>query len=341
MEPIPSKHYDNILLDQMKNIIRFASESNGWVFKNYVRDVIFDKQHGDTPNRVDLYFKYQSEFSSFMKMCSDNGFRFIPMKMEAEQYTRIGLPRQTIGPSCTSYSMFNNIYLVHSPGTFTFIVDVSVCDVLPVDDFDINNLTYRYDSNGKWIMSYRASKGHDSIGRNVLENLLEKKVYIESRYLQDHRVLDMDKIEMKFAEIKNNFLDKGWRVFYYKRLDMILPPVLKEISPTVCINDFCSLFFPVLNSPCSCKHSSNSIKSKHSCESKVTPMSKDVSAIDSLELCLNQIKKRIGESESQVEKAIRLNELIRTICVVGDSLHLEYIDALIEEITRVSKVGHQ
>lgn len=190
----------------MEDLVALASKDQGWVFGSFVRDVVVPslnrREITVRPTIINLFFKNWSPYGSFMNRCSMEGYTFA-----LEGHVKLN-------------SGYTTTMFYVTKEDIAFMVYIIVYKAFPVDDFDVNQITYQR-LNGKWVNDMSFS---DFIAR------CDKK---EATMLQAV-------VEKEFEQIKPDFFDKGWKVYFRDRAQNkyeLYPETTYDVFCKIVIND--------------------------------------------------------------------------------------------------------
>lgn len=185
----------SIALKKIKSMLEIAYKYGGEVFGGYVRDVLVVQENKiERPisfKDVDIWFK-----------CKENAQKFIT---EMGEKIKIG-SHQTVAPGGKNiYEFQRTNYAFYSKGYPIAFIDVIVSGTIPVNDFDVNFLTYH-----KGIFkSYHYRSEIDLVCA-----IKEKTIRITPKYMK--RILEEDRTNGELGchvrRIENRYLDRGWKI---------------------------------------------------------------------------------------------------------------------------------
>ena len=208
-EVIPPRIYNIHLIEK---ILTFAGNSNGRVFGGFVRDFIIPKEiNPDCPvnfNDVDIWFTKQSDADEFV----ENVIQFAESRGNIFFSKSLCYLRE---PGVSHYTFGRIQYGLWIEDKFVSFIDIVVSETIPVDDFNVNCLTYHYSSTGKIPQSF----SEDSTAK-LIAAIATKQAYMLPSYIK--KVLS-GKLSCNLFEQRLNriFLSKGWKVYC---LDQCLLP---------------------------------------------------------------------------------------------------------------------
>lgn len=158
-----SKFEQKIVLDSIKSCLAIATKYDGYVYGGFVRDVIVPKMVD--PNcdvkfkDVDIWFDQRSNVGKFITKMGDK----LKMKHHVPPETYPGAFNRT------------QYYLIEYDTVLAFI-DVVVSNNLPVDDLDINNITFSINDDKEYY--YRES----IFNNNLIEQIKAKRAIMMQSY---------------------------------------------------------------------------------------------------------------------------------------------------------------
>lgn len=193
---LPIKDYYNSnhpkLEEEIKNIekaIQIATQFDGCVFGGYVRNVVVPRLYGkQSPGfkDVDFWFKTQYQADCFVNALP-NLLKLNDHDVQFQQDVYLFERKQYL------YNHF-------------VIFDIIISPTLPVNDFDVNQLTY----SGNGFKSYGVKNA------NELCKLINKK------YMSELPEYNPGKMSTKRRHVQNMRLEKfrsmGWTIFTYNHL---------------------------------------------------------------------------------------------------------------------------
>lgn len=178
--------------------IKIANTYDGKVFGGYVRDVVIPKM--TDPRRkcefkdVDIWFKTDIEADLFINDMKD-------------VYNFQIVPKLSIGDDNPHYEFNRTQYHLFVENIVIWF-DIVITECFPVDDFDVNFLTYCYKDNKELVEC--ESKCFDK--DQLINSVNKKKMIILHSY--------MEKLMIKFSRdvhvsrINKRFLSRGWIIKY-------------------------------------------------------------------------------------------------------------------------------
>lgn len=177
--------------------IKIASSYDGKIFGGYLRDVVISKM--TNPSRkcrfkdVDLWFKTVIDADLFIKNMKDvYDFQLIPESSIDDNIPYTFNRKQ--------YHLFYNNIII--------LFDIIVCEWFPVDDFDVNFLTYSYKDNVELIECESSSFDKD----NLINSINKKKMTILPSYLK--KLIVKKSSDLHISRINKRFLSIGWIISY-------------------------------------------------------------------------------------------------------------------------------
>jgi hypothetical protein len=183
--------------------LRVAGKCGGKVFGGYVRDVIVPLNNGNTPKNfkdVDIWFRSQGEADCFID--------------EMGSKITLGLNHYYQGND-NPYSFSRVQYNLIDSATNVILawIDVIVSEKFPVNDFDVNNLTYQITS--KQDVDYHSAiqkvyNGYDAA--TLIKSIRKKECKIMKSYIDV--LLDNDKHKSHIARtrVTKRYIGRGWIV---------------------------------------------------------------------------------------------------------------------------------
>lgn len=222
------------MLTIMEDIVSIVSRCKGCVYGGFVREVVVPTLMGNVinelPKDVDLYFKDAISRDQFVGMCvTTGGYTFLMVNSSMENEERYRASDSTV------FTISREAYKVTYDST-TFVLDLIVSELFPVDDFDVNRITYtrvmdkwvKVDDEGMFYMNETFD--------GLLDAIKKKKATMIPLYSD---VILSNKA--KFDRIKRIFFDKGWDVYFYDRSYN-----KRKLDPMTSHGTFCDL----MGKPC-------------------------------------------------------------------------------------------
>ena len=216
---------DIILLD---NCLSIAGKFNGRVFGGYVRDVIIPRSINPSCdvkfNDVDIWFTTQEDADIFI----ENVGVFLKNLDIDFKLSSSG----SLVPGEKNYKEFDGAHilykfgrlqyhLIHNKFLITWI-DIIVSKTIPVDDFNVNCLTYCYQDGNKIPKSF----GNEST-EQLIKAISDKHATMLLTYVK--KLISYPKYEWNFVKrINNNFIKKGWLISYLSNKYQISTPIIDE-----------------------------------------------------------------------------------------------------------------
>ena len=171
-----------------KKILTIASDHDGQVYGGFVRDVIVPRIND--PNcdvsfkDVDIWFRGKIAETHFICELVKN----FNIQSESSPWNR------EIDYSNQDINFFRNQYRIYSKNEFLFYIDVITSDKLPVNDFYVNCITYKY-----------TGKEFEKINDNHMTCSFKDKTAI---MFEDYNPVE----PLYYARINRIFFLKGWTV---------------------------------------------------------------------------------------------------------------------------------
>ena len=184
----------NLAINMISDCLRKAAEFDGEVFGGYVRDVIVPRLNDPDCTvqieRVSIWFRKQEDADHFVKAM---GKSF--SKVNEDNFHLIyEFP-------CRQYKFFS----LYNEFVVWFCIIVS--PKLPIEDFDVNQLTYRY--NGKKLLANFYSDTSNSIDQ-IKKSILNKTCTMLPAYKKRLPLLLCK--DMHLSGIKTVYIERGWKV---------------------------------------------------------------------------------------------------------------------------------
>ena len=193
----------------LEKILTIAGKSNGRVFGGFVRDVIVPRLIDPTCevhfNDVDIWFVEREEADNFIKDVNVFLELIGDIKLHSSE-------RNLVPPGTLHYTFGREQHSLWKKGDkFVSFIDVVVSKVIPVDDFDVNCLTYQYVNDEKVPKSF----SEDSTTK-LIANIASKQAYMLPSYVE--KLMSGKLSNMVFERrINSNFLKKGWKLYCFNK----------------------------------------------------------------------------------------------------------------------------
>jgi len=188
-----------------KQILSIANTQKGRVYGGFVRDVVIPRIH--IPNckvsfkDIDIWFKTSNDSKAFVNALE------LALNIQKHSF----LDRSLDYPD--SFKFTREQYRVYSPdgSEFLFHIDVITSHKLPVDDFNVNTITYKYEKNNFYNCKHEA-----------IELFIINKI---ACMLENYNIKGGYK---HFERINRIFFKKGWIVRCTKKNEMLSDFIKKE-----------------------------------------------------------------------------------------------------------------
>jgi hypothetical protein len=186
-----------VVLESIDWILKFASHCNGKFFGGYVRDVIVPRMKDPKCNvsfkDVDIWFTNDKDADNFVVLMKDT-FNLkhgcFPRENNSTEYKF----------KRTQYYVLNNIC--------NFNIDVVVSEYFPVDDFNVNLLTYYIVDGAKKL------KAMDCNTKDFLIECIHKKeAHILDSYVKKLNSGDY-RSSPHINRVNERYIAKGWTIIY-------------------------------------------------------------------------------------------------------------------------------
>lgn len=196
----------NVILESVFKCIKCACSFGGKVYGGFVRDIIVPKLENPdfqgTFKDVDIWFTSQESADNFVDAMGSLFVKSITIKDDA--YT-----------GCFSRSQYYLIYF----GACLAWIDVIVSPTLPVNDFDVNEVTFTINENDEWKTD--SPRRLISQIKNKEAIMLKPYAKLMSEALEKSSNLNIFNPSFK-SYYKNRidriFTSKGWKVYIPKDL---------------------------------------------------------------------------------------------------------------------------
>lgn len=189
------------VLDKVKDCLIKGGKFGGRVFGGYVRDVIVPRSYNSTCHvtfkHVDVWFTCQEDADMFVETMGSS------FKKN---------PHWDMYMSNPIYKFGHKQYSLHAADTIIAWFGVNVSPTIPVDDFNVNCLTYLVTENGFLP---------ESFGKYSVEQLLtmikDKEAIMlpeyKSKLTGSHKTIHINRI-------KTRYIERGWKIVYTDELPM-------------------------------------------------------------------------------------------------------------------------
>jgi hypothetical protein len=190
-----------LVFNAVFDTIKVASKNHGRVFGGFVRDVIVRIENEGYENikdykfkDIDLWFQTDVDAENFIIQMGD---KFVYVE-NATVDLKSNIDTMNLYPFSRK-----QYHLVLYNITIAWF-DIIVNDTIPVDDFDINTLTYQINNDKFKACSY-GSKSEE-----VLKNsIVEKKAEVLSSYVDRMRVHCYPT-----KRLQHRYIERGWKICY-------------------------------------------------------------------------------------------------------------------------------
>jgi len=196
-----------------------AGKYNGKCYGGFVRDVLVplsaNKGNSNLVSNwkdVDIWFTTETDMKSFIK---DMG-----RKLKAVRYQQsITEERKNV-----LYNWPRNQYHLYIWNVNVAWIDVIVSPELPVNDFDVNHLTYCYRPNSLFNSYIWGDCGDVTVEGNVKEFVTID--YVQKCILNKVATMDREYIDMlsdeehgmdRLERVQNRYINRGWKVMVGER----------------------------------------------------------------------------------------------------------------------------
>jgi hypothetical protein len=190
----------NKLVDHICEMIRVASKYEGKTFGGFVRNVLVQRYLGLPVygfKDVDLWFKSKEDANKFLQEMGSS------MKLNNEF--------SSIGKEAYPFQK-DQYFLIHEGLNPGVLVDVVVSAELPVNDFNVNQLTYDTTSGFKSYGTYSVEE--------LMKHIREKKMVMLPTYLSSQKTqLQQSTCSARISAFNN----KGWKIINFKQNGNLFP----------------------------------------------------------------------------------------------------------------------
>ena len=196
----PVALYEDVIC-RVNDCLKVAEKYRGEVFGGYVRNVVVPRLFGDNKvigyKDVDVWFKTEGEANSFV---TDMGHRMVKLReggkviSREEVYPFSRTQYLLLGPSLKSSVSDNGV----SDG---IIFDVIVSETIPVNDLNVNQLTYS---------PHNGLKSH---GKETTFELTSAIVRKQASMLEEYPIATMPREAARFQHKRLiKLIDGGWEI---------------------------------------------------------------------------------------------------------------------------------
>lgn len=210
----------SVVLKTINKCLSIAGKHGGCVFGGYVRDVIIPNMITGNDNEsvfgsyirhkflkgetypkqqikfkdVDIWFKDQKSVDNFLE------------EMGSSLKYNSGFDN----PTNELYGFTRKQYYLYEYETCIAWIDVIISEKIPVNDFNVNFLTFSLQNDNEIVISYAEESRNDLINYIINKTAVMLPAYI-FKILYDNSSIANSRIR----RVKKNYHDKGWRVFLY------------------------------------------------------------------------------------------------------------------------------
>ena len=172
--------------------LNIAGKHDGRVFGGFVRNVVVPRmQNPNCPVKfkdVDLWFQTQAAADAFV---AEMGAKFV----EAHSFN--------IAPGNPIYKFARKQYHLREDGICVAWIDVIVSDKLPVNDFNVNELTVIYRNGTACI---------EDPTRTLVDAIQAKRARMLPEYVEILKSNDYGRSNAHIQRFNNIYLNQGWTV---------------------------------------------------------------------------------------------------------------------------------
>lgn len=185
------------VLECIKECLIVAGKHWGDVFGGFVRDVIVPRLYNPIAavkfKDVDIWFCSQEQADDFVK----------------EMGSKLQIaPDYEIKSDNAIYKFARKQYHLYSHGTCVAWIDVVVSKNLPVNDFDVNGLTYLYVETGRYVSPFTSD--------GLLTAIHEKRTVMHPEYAEilagGKNGVEDSAAKIHLERLQRIYLSKGWTV---------------------------------------------------------------------------------------------------------------------------------
>ena len=205
-----------------KKFISIATKCNGYVYGEFVRDVIIprlnDPECDILFNNIDIWFKKWSSASSF----HDQIFRYFLSEVNLYYQNKFKKDQ-------SKYTIIRR-----SNNEILFSINVTFSDDFPRQNFDVNYLRYQYHDG--FVMSGYGFSQNNSSDSPIFKQNINKVVVMSSNYNPT--------TEEEFNQINKDYFQKGWSIITDKQGELSKWIVKNNIPVTIGIEDGLWVYSP-------------------------------------------------------------------------------------------------
>lgn len=191
-----------VVLDAVFDCIKTASSFGGKVYGGFVRDVIVPRIHNPSCfvkfKDVDIWFTSQSASEAFIAAMNPLFFKSSGISVKEDRYPG---------------AFKRDQYHIRNYSAILAWIDVIVSDKLPVNDFDVNEVTYSL-IDGSWVTDAPPRLINQIQKKQAIMMLSYHELIQDANNIKsgDARFNPRSKLYYSLR-IKRIFTDKGWTVF--------------------------------------------------------------------------------------------------------------------------------
>lgn len=198
----------NVIISSVKSCIKVASTHGGKVYGGFVRDFLVpflkDSSHTSYFKDVDIWFTSQDSADAFVSDMGNLVVRFEGIDITENSYPGAFCRRQ---------------YYLKQFDTCLAWIDVIVSPTLPVNDFDVNEVTYSLDQDGKW---------QTSACPRLIKQIEDKRAVMLPSYCEIiSKAKDIKCFNASYTKCKRHYENRINRIFISKGWKVLTPEILE------------------------------------------------------------------------------------------------------------------
>lgn len=192
----------------INGMIAVAGKCGGRVFGGYVRDVVVPRLINPNCevsfNDVDIWFTKQEEADDFIK-------DMLLFSQLHENLAFVSKSNGSIKPGHMHYKFGRTQYYLYKNNKFVSFVDIIVSETIPVDDFNVNCLTYQY-LNGEKIPK---SFCEESVERLITLICNKEAVMFKEYAVRVVRREIFPAPNLFVRRMNKSYLKRGWTIYCF------------------------------------------------------------------------------------------------------------------------------
>jgi len=181
-----------LTLNAIFEALKIASKHEGRIFGGFVRDVIVPITEGNyfdlSFKDVDLWFTSQNKADDFVKEMGD---KFL--------LTTLGESQKELYRFCRTQ------YHLVCYGFILALFDIIISETIPVNDFDVNMLTYQIDKNGKFQVEAFGGYSKDYLIASIKCHTIN--------VMSSYKISPITQ-ESRIERTNNRYIGRNWKIMY-------------------------------------------------------------------------------------------------------------------------------